>query len=201
MAGVCYLCTCFCIVIIIIPAFLWLISSIFSIFSIDFLFNVFSVHWWIIKHFVKSFLPTIILLYASFYYITEFSKKLEIHNKARKKLNEQNKHLQLSDFISVRREMRQTVIYIVFFFVALEIVNYFVFFNNFVYQVVFYFNLAFIMSLVLGMLMEVETLIESRGGRERTQKQVRFVIDFVAVLMGSVIVGETGKLFFGLIMG
>ena len=97
--------------------------------------------------------------------------------------------------------MRQTVIYIAFFFAALEIVNYFVFSNNLVYQVVFYFNITFIMSLVLGMLVEEETLVESRGGRERTQKQVKFVIDFVAVLMGSVIVGETGKLLFGLIMG
>lgn len=202
MAGVFYLCTtCFCMFMIVIPIFLWLISSVFSIFSFDFFANVFYVYWWIIKHFVKSFLPTIILFSTSCYFIFEFVKKLEIHNSARKKINEQNKTLQLSDFTSAMREMRQTVIYIVFFFIALEIGNYFVFSNNLVYKVIFYLNISLIMSLVLGMLVEEGTLMEATGGRNRTARQARTFIDFLAVLMGSVLVGEMGRLLFGLLMG
>ena len=98
------------------------------------------------------------------------------------------------------REMRQTVFYIVTFFFALEISNYFVFSNNLVYQLIFYLNLTLIMTLVLEMLGEGGNLMEVTRGRDGTERQVRAVIDFVAVLMGSVMVGETVRMLFDLIM-
>ena len=203
MAGVCFFCAC---VILMIPLFLWLISSAFSLFSsfpsvFSFIFAFFAQSFsWITIFFVKYILATLILFVTSYYFLSDFIKKLEIHNKTRKKLNEQNKNLQLSDFISAMREMRQTVFYIVTFFFALEISNYFVFSNNLVYQLIFYLNLTLIMTLVLEMLGEGGNLMEVTRGRDGTERQVRAVIDFVAVLMGSVMVGETVRMLFDLIM-